>query len=111
MPKPITEWDDEIVAAMFAGLPDGTMIIRQGDSITVANVRGVQVEHDDLVGYGGWRRGTCVRHQVIADLIGDSDGNHAVSHVLPKTVDAAGMSELREKIESLQVSARKVGAL
>lgn len=111
MPKPITEWDDEIVEAMFAGLPDGTMIVRQGDSITVANVRGVRVEPDDPFEHEGLRRGINVRHQVIADLTGDSDGHYAVSHVLPKTVDAAGLSELRGKIESLQASARKVGAL
>lgn len=81
MPKPITEWGAEEVRAMFAGLPEGSAIVRHGNRLLVANVRQV-----DFEGAYDW----VSEHKMVCHLRWDTICHkHMVEYALPDKVDVA----------------------
>ena len=108
MPKPITEWGDEEVEAMFGGLPDGSVILRRGDSLTVANVR--NVESDSSYGEYFYSPYRTTNTRLILELE-TGDGNYAVQRIMPRRINAdeRDVKEMREHIQKVTEQAKKIG--
>ena len=53
MPKPITEWGEDELRAVFGGLPDGTIAVVKDDRLTVANISRFEME-SEVVGDDRW---------------------------------------------------------
>lgn len=89
-PKPITEWGDDEVKAMFGNLPDGALIVKRGDQLTVANAEIVTLTTEDDTDYFAWPNrlfATKRRGRLEAELKEDDKGNWIVTRTLTSKRD------------------------
>lgn len=99
MGKPITEWGSDEVKAMFGGLPDGSVIVRQGDSLLVANVFRVDFEGDYEFGRSDHKMVCHLKRDIISH-------NHLVGHRLPEVNIDGARIKVAEALEVLHEIAR-----
>ena len=114
MPKPITEWGAEEVRAMFAGLPAGSAIIRDKDSIVVVNVADARIDeaYEEDGGHFNAFAHWPVRRQLICNINTRADSDaYSVRHTIPRSISADGrdVKEMREHIQKVTEQAKKIG--
>ena len=114
MPKPITEWGADEVRAVFAGLPAGSAIIRDKDSIVVVNVADARIDeaYEDGSGFFNALSPWPVRRQLICNINTRTESEaYSVRHTVPRSfsADERDVEEMRKHIQKVTEQAKKIG--
>ena len=100
MPKPITDWGEDELRAVFGGLPDGTIVAVKGDYLVAANVSEITIHRDAKEGNLVWpvHRGDLlesIETALTATLTGRGDENTKMVTLRPSTEAAADLRLLK----------------
>lgn len=101
MPKPITDWGEDELRAVFGCLPEGSLIATKGNHLIVANLDDIKTEFKAERGGGGYianRYGDGFIHRsitVTADLVERGKGQKMMVTLAPSVEDSADMRLLK----------------